>query len=82
MSLVVNKRRYDELCEPNEARRFIVVAFWGVETEREFHSSRRSALRSANDKAAEGADVHVAEVLGEAIVNEEATEAAHAKEQP
>lgn len=77
--LSVNKRKYDELREPHDDRKFIVVAFWGVETEREFHSSRRAALQSANEKAANGADVHVAEVLGEAVINEEAAAADSAR---
>lgn len=61
---------YEELHETGDGRKYIVVAFWGVETTREYYGSRRRALVAANDHAANGADVHVAVVIGERLASE------------
>lgn len=60
----------DELHEPDAKRRYIVVSFWGAETERTFFASKADALTAAIAAAEAGADTHVARVLAERVASE------------
>lgn len=54
-----------KLVKPTDGHRYLVVSFWGVETERNFFGSEDEARRRAKLDAVNGADVQLCRVISE-----------------